>query len=159
MIKEFYRTAILIFLVLTVLITGIFIKIKTEKELAYQKKRLSEFRILLTEYRNIKEELSKIDKRTGGKALIEEINLLLHTTGLKGKVRSLKEAQKKETSFGIIEETELVMERLTMNELVNILYHVDQRHSLSISRISMKRSFDSPEFLNLTVMLSGLKGR
>lgn len=157
--KEFYKTAGLIILLLLVLITGIIIKDKSAKELGYQKKRFREFQSLMDEYRAVKEEVSRTEKKTGGKAIIDEINSLLNTTGLKEKVRSIKQAQKKETPFGIIEESELVLERLTMNELANIFYRIEQNRSLTVSRIKIKRTFESPELLNLTIMLSSLKGR
>lgn len=159
MTKEFYKTAGLILLLIIISVTGILLKDKGEKELQYQKKRLIEFRSLMDEYRSLKDELSRTEKRTGTKALIDEINSLLNTTGIKGKVRSLKQVQKKETPLGTIEESELILERLTMNELANILYQIDQSRSLSVSRINIKRTFESPELLNLTVMLSSMKGK
>ncbi|MFN3740415.1 MAG: hypothetical protein ACK4TF_07060 [Thermodesulfovibrionales bacterium] len=172
MIKKFYITQgpqkiygffgvpvlILTLLVLTVLIAGLFIKAGSERELEYQKKRLREFQSIINEYRGIKEELSKTQAGLKNKALIEEINYVLSTTGLKEKMKALKQnPNKKETSFGTIEEAEVVMEKLTMNELANLLYQIDQRHSITISRLNIKRAFDAPELLNLTIMLSSLK--
>lgn len=160
MIKGFYKTLILTLLVLIVLITGLFTQAGSERELERQKKRLREFQGLIKEYRGIKEELSKTQVRLKNKALMEEINSVLNTTGLKEKMKALKQnPNKMETPFGAIEEAELVMERLTMNEVANLLYQIDQRHSITISRLNIKRAFDAPELLNLSIMLSSLKER
>ncbi len=158
MIKGFYKTPILTLLVLIVLITGLFIRAGSERELGHQEKRLREFQSLINEYRGIKEELSKTQIRLKNKALMEEINSVLNTTGLKEKMKTLKQnPNKKEIPLGVIEEAELVMEKLTMNELANLLYQIDQRHSITISRLNIKRAFDAPDLLNLSVMLSSLK--
>ncbi len=163
MIKIFYKTLILTAVVLTVLIAGLFTKAASERELEHQKKRLREFQGLIQEYRGIKEELSKTTAFTTNqarknKALMDELNSVLNTTGLKEKIRALKQTPvKKETPFGDVEEAELIMERLTMNEIANLFYQIDQRHSITISRLSIKRAFDAPELLNLTMMLSSLK--
>lgn len=158
MIKVFYKSLILTVVVFVVLITGLFTKAGSERELEHQKKRLREFHNLINEYRTIKEELSKTQVSLKNKALIEEINLVLNTTGLKEKMKALKQnPNKRETPFGAIEEAELVMERLTMNEVANLFYQIDMRHSITINRLNIKRAFDAPELFNLTLMLSSLK--
>lgn len=145
--KAFYKTGLLLTAVIIIIIGGLILKRGYTKEREYQKRRAAEFNSLITEYRTLREELA--NRGAKKKNLLEDINSIITITGLKEKLRTLKQNPPKETLSGTLEEAELLMERLTMNELANILYWAQQKH-LSINRINIKRAFDAPETLNVT---------
>jgi TPP-dependent indolepyruvate ferredoxin oxidoreductase alpha subunit len=154
--RAIYRTIILFSLLLLVLISGISINLRLQKELDYQQKRAKEFRKLITEYRVLKEEVSRFERGNEKVNIINEVNSIIEKTGLRERLRSIKPSQKKETVIGVIEEMELNMERLTMNEIANLLYQINQRPFITISKLSLKSSFSSPSLLNATFLLSTL---
>lgn len=160
-----YRTIILSILVLSILAGGLLLKTKTEKELEYQRKRLVEFNELIVQYRGLKEEIARYQKgisstltlASNKENLINNINSLINQTGLKERIKTLKQnPQKKETIAGLLEEAELELQRITMNEFANLLYQIEGNAGLSLSRVSIKRSFESPGLLNISLIISSL---
>lgn len=160
-----YRTIILSILVLSILAGGLLLKTKTEKELEYQRKRLVEFNELIVQYRGLKEEIARYQKgisstltlASNKENLINNINSLINQTGLKERIKTLKQnPQKKETIAGLLEEAELELQRITMNEFANLLYQIEGNAGLSLSRVSIKRSFENPELLNISLIISSL---
>ncbi len=163
-LSRFYRTILLAALVSIVMLSGFIMKTRTEKELSYQQNRLSEFKALLSEYRELKTLVSSsIERSSKNRGLINSISSVIDITGLKGKMKSLKEnPQKREMIIdnraGMIEEAELEMEKINMNEFANLLYQIQRAGGLSITGLRIKRSFENPELFNLSLRISSFSG-
>ncbi|MCK7504932.1 MAG: hypothetical protein MZV70_13200 [Desulfobacterales bacterium] len=77
------------------------------------------------------------------------------TLGIKGKMKALKVTGRKEIRDGHEESAEVRFEKMTMNEVVNVLYAIDHAPvTVSVKRVTMKKSFENPELLDVTMTLS-----
>ena len=136
----------------------------SSKELSQIKARSTEFSILSAEYRALKEQAGSIEeksfltKTSGIAKTLEDVFLSL---GVKGKMRSIRgiggrEIKGREIKGQLNEETaEVQMEQVNMNELVNILYKLENAPLLlSIQKIAIKKSFDKPDLLDVTMTIA-----
>lgn len=116
---------------------------------------------LCNEYLDKKQrvEISENKKNiTNIKSIIQAVDELFQYASLKNKLKSIKTAGLRETKEGIIEEADINIEGINMNELVNILYRIENSPmTLVITRVMIKKSFENPELLNLSITLSFLK--
>ena len=63
-----------------------------------------------------------------------------------------------EVKDGFEEEADISVEKVTMNEMVNIFYRIENAPMiLTVKKASIKKSFDNPELLNISLILSFLK--
>ena len=131
----------------------------SSRELSQLKTRFTEFSILSAEYRSLKEQVGSIEQKrfltkTSGIAKVLDDAFL--SLGVKGKMKSIKGIVSREIKGQINEETaEVQMEKVTMNELVNILYKLENTPLLlSIQKVALKKSFDKPDLLDVTMTVS-----
>lgn len=149
--------ALLILLVITP-VTAI-LKAQKQKELVMLSQRSKDFQALSVQYTELKALLEAFQSKaslTKPKGLIEETHSLFESIGLKKKLKSVKSLGTKEVEGSYIDETvEIAAEGLNLNEVVNVFYKIDKAPMmLSVRSFSLKRSFENPELLNLTVVLS-----
>lgn len=149
--------ALLTLLVITPL-TAV-IKAQKQKELALLTQRSKDFQALSAQYSELKAVLEGFQRKatlTKPKGLIEETHSLFESIGLKKKLKSVKSLGTKEVEGSYTDETvEIVAEGLSLNEVVNVFYKIDKAPMmLSVRTFSLKRSFENPELLHLTVVLS-----
>lgn len=131
----------------------------SSEELSQIKARSTEFSILSAEYRALKEQAGSIEeksfltKTSGIAQTLEDVFLSL---GVKGKVRSIRGIRSREIKDQLNEETaEIQMEQVNMNELVNIFYKLENAPlPLSIQKAAIKKSFDRPDFLDVTMTIA-----
>lgn len=76
--------------------------------------------------------------------------------GIKGKVKSIKGLSSRQMAGNISEESaEIYIEKVTMNEMVNIFYKIETTPVIvSIKKATIKKSFDKPELLDITITLA-----
>jgi len=131
----------------------------SSKELSQIKARYTEFSILSAEYRSLKEQAGSIEeksfltKTSGIAQTLEDVFLSL---GVKGKMRFIRGIGGREIKGQLNEETaEIQMEQVNMNELVNILYKLENAPLLlSIQKVAIKKSFDKPDLLDVTMTIA-----
>jgi thioredoxin-related protein len=101
-----------------------------------------------------KKELSNVQ---GIPQAVEEV---FSSVGLKDRVKTVKSTGKRETKDGFEEEADVYIEKVTMNETINIFYRIRNAPMiLTIKKVSIKKSFENPELLNISLILSFLKSK
>jgi len=101
-----------------------------------------------------KKELSNVQ---GIAQAVEEV---FSSVGLKDRVKTVKSTGKRETKDGFEEEADVFIEKVTMNEMVNIFYRIKNAPMvLTVKKVTIKKSFESPELLNISLILSFLKSK
>jgi hypothetical protein len=99
-----------------------------------------------------KKELSNVQ---GIAQAVEEV---FSSVGLKDRVKTVKSTGKRETKDGFEEEADVYIEKVTMNEMVNIFYRIKNAPMvLTVKKVTVKKSFENPELLNISLILSFLK--
>jgi hypothetical protein len=101
-----------------------------------------------------KKELSNVQ---GIAQAVEEV---FSSMGLKDRVKTVKSTGKRETKDGLEEEADVYIEKVTMNEMVNFFYRIKNAPMvLTVKKITIKKSFENPELLNVSLILSFLKSK
>ncbi|HET6514637.1 MAG TPA: hypothetical protein VFG09_05705 [Thermodesulfovibrionales bacterium] len=144
---------------LSLLIVPLFILQKTTtKETDFLRARHKELFTLGAEYKSLKGRLDSLEQRkslTRVNGVPQALDDISGSLGLQGKVKSVKATGSREVSGGTEESAEAQIEKITLNELVNLLYKIDEAPvMLSVKRIAVKKTFENPELLNVTISLS-----
>ena len=101
-----------------------------------------------------KKELSNVQ---GIAQAVEEV---FSSVGLKDRVKTVKSTGKRETKDGLEEEADVYVEKVTMNEMVNFFYRIKNAPMvLTVKKVTIKKSFENPELLNISLILSFLKSK
>lgn len=148
-------------LALILCIVMINVSVSLRKKNASLKSQRDELLQLKDEYTAVKD---RVDAVEGKKSLTkiagidQAIDEVFRSLGLSQKLKSVKSIGTWDKKYGIEEEAEVQVEKVTMNELVNIFYRIENAPMiLSISKTNMKTSFDSPALLNITMTVSLVK--
>ncbi len=131
----------------------------SSRELSQLKTRFTEFSILSAEYRSLKEQAGSIEQKrflTKTSGIAQALDDAFLSLGVKGKMKSIKGIGGREIKGQLNEETaEVQMEKVNMNELVNIFYKLENAPLLlSIQKVALKKSFDKPDLLDVTMTVS-----
>lgn len=116
--------------------------------------RFRDFTGLVEEYRTIKaSNISDISNSVSDGML--QLNRLVDSIGIRDKVKSLKMTGNHELK-GIIEEiVEIEIDKLTMNELINLLYKIENHPTpQSIKDVRMKKDFEKPDRIDVSIRIS-----
>ena len=157
------RKKALILMVLAMLyiliIPGLIWKQSAEKELSILKTKYQEFSVLAAEYGSLKENVNAIEQKkalTKINSIAQAIDEIASPLGIKGKVKSIKGTGTKKTIDKMSEESaEIQIEKLNMTELMQMFYKIENAPMiLAVKKVTMKKSFESPDFLDLTMTVS-----
>jgi type II secretory pathway component PulM len=153
---------LLITLGLFVLAIPLFILQKSAaKDAGTTRTRLKELSTLSAEYRDRKEKITAIEQNKSQRkvsGIPQAIDEISSSVSLRGKVKGEKAIGTRELAVGTEETAEVQIEKVTMNELVNFLYALDEAPvMLTVRRASVKRTFEDPGLFNLTLTLSLLQ--
>jgi predicted RND superfamily exporter protein len=133
------------------------------KELKQLREQRKEIYLLRDEYLSLRDRLQSVESRKNSanvQGVLQAVDEVFSSVGMKDKVKTVKSTGRRETKEGIEEEADVFVEKVTMNEMVNIFYRIEHAPMiLTVRRVTVKQSFDSPDFLNMTLMLSFLKTR
>ncbi|HYA27118.1 MAG TPA: hypothetical protein VEE82_03890 [Thermodesulfovibrionales bacterium] len=153
--------------VLAFIILGLFILIvpllmtarSASKELDTLKAKQKELASLSREYRTLKENVDFVEQRPSLSQIhgvANALDTISSSLGIKGKIKSVKTVTTREVAGSMTEESaEVLIEKVTLNELVNLFYRIgDAPMILSMKRVSMKKSFENPEVLDVTMTLA-----
>ncbi len=99
-----------------------------------------------------KKSLTKVE------GVVQAVDEVFRSMGLNQKVKSVKSTGTMEKKYASEEEAEVLVEKVTMNEMVNILYRIENAPMiLSVRKTSIKTSFDNPSLLNMTLTIGLIK--
>jgi hypothetical protein len=131
-----------------------------------ESKRIRGLRSAEAKLLTLRDEIAPIDQRlnlleaklrNSRGDVIEAVDSALESVGLKDKMKSLKLVTASDMAEAE-ERAELLMEKVTLNETVNLFYTLETSPSPIITRrVTLKQSFEKPTLLNLSVTLSHLR--
>jgi hypothetical protein len=118
----------------------------------------AEMRELGAEYAALGLKVGALEKKRGLtriKGIVEAVDGVFEPLGLKEKVESVKPIGSDDP---LEERAEVTVEGVSMNEMVNFLYSIENSPMLLLIRkIEVKTSYMKPERLNITLTLTFLK--
>ncbi|MFA4916618.1 MAG: hypothetical protein WC560_08110 [Syntrophales bacterium] len=131
----------------------------SRRELLSLNTKFEEFSILSREYKSVKQRVSVVEQKgslTKTNSIAQPMDDIFLALGVKGKMKSIREIGGRELKRQMNEESaEIQMEKINMNELINILYRIDNVPIiLSIKKVIIKKTFASPELLDVTLTVS-----
>ena len=155
----FALTGLAIFIVLIAF--GLNMLSSERKELQSLKGQLTEMITLKDEFMRLKQQVDAVEMKknlVGAQGIVQAIDDVFQPLGLKDKVKSVKPGGKREIREGFEEEANVSVEKVTMNEMANIFYRIEHAPMiLTVKKATIKQSFENPELLNITLVLSFLK--
>jgi general secretion pathway protein M len=140
---------------------GIHYLSSAKRELTMLREQRNEMLRMKDEYLALKQQTDSVEGRknlSGPQGIVQAMDEVFQFMGLKDKIKTLKSTGKKEVKGGFQEDADLSIEKVTMNEMVNILYRIENAPMvLTMKKITIKKSFENPELLNISLVLSFLK--
>ncbi len=118
-----------------------------ERRLAGLKSGEKEFYSLKQDYIRLKAATDELDRRAalsqGG--VVKSINDVFGSMGLMSKLASLKPMETKNEDEFIREDAEISVKNADLNEMLNILYRLENAHALiAIRNVDIRTSFSAP---------------
>jgi hypothetical protein len=134
-----------------------------KKQIEALKEQQKEILILKNEFLSLKQKIDAIESKknlSNVQGITEAIEEIFSPIGLKDKVKTIKPVVRREIKDGIKEEADIYIEKVSMNEMVNIFYRIENAPMiLTIKKATIKKSFENPERLNISLTLSFLKSK
>lgn len=131
------------------------------RELKLLKEQRKEMLGLKDEFLSLRQRVEAVENRknlTNVQGVVQAVDEVFSSAGLKDKLKTVKSAGKREVRDGFEEEADISVEKVSMNEMVNILYRIENAPMiLTIRKATIKKSFENPELLNISLVLSFLK--
>ena len=141
--------------------TGLQMLSSSKKELKLLKEQQREMALLKDEFITLRQKVAAVESKKGlanMTGIVQAIDEVFRSIGVKNKVKTVRATGQKEVREGFEEEAEITLEKVTMNEMLNIFYRIENAPMiLTIKKASIKKSFDNPELLNINLVLSFLK--
>ena len=133
------------------------------KELKELKERRGEMVSLKDEFLSLRQKVNAAESKKGlsnVQGIVQAVDEVFSSLGLRDKLKTVKSTGKRETKDGFEEEADIYIEKVSMNEMANIFYRIGNAPMvLTVKKATIKKSFDSPEFLNINIVLSFLKAK
>lgn len=105
--------------------------------------------------RNKIDSLERKKKLIKIKGIMPAVDDVVSSLGLKNRIKSVKPLGSKDISGDVEEEAEVVLEKLSMNEAVNLFYRIENAPMLLVLKSArIKTAFEAPDLLNLTLVIS-----
>ncbi|MBA4372457.1 MAG: hypothetical protein C0402_06300 [Thermodesulfovibrio sp.] len=146
---------------LCLVMAGVVRSLKTENSMLKAKKK--ELALLKDETLSLK---GKVDASEARKSLakvegvVQAIDEIVKSLGVAQKVKSVKSLGVRDRQYAVEEEAEVQFEKLSMNEMVNIFFRIENAPMvLAIKKTTLKTSFDSPSLLNISCIISLVKSK
>lgn len=131
------------------------------KELKLLKEQQKEMVILKDEFLSLRQRIALVEGRQNllnTQGIAQAVDEVFSSLGLRDKLKTVKSAGKRELKEGTEEDADISIEKVSMNEMVNIFYRIENAPMiLTIKKATIKKSFENPELLNITLSLSFLK--
>jgi|SRR5208283_92126 len=130
----------------------------SKNELAGARARQKEFTSLMSEYRTLKSSIDVIENKksiTNVKGILQAVDEIFMPLGLKQRIRSVKPLTTKEAPGAVEEEAEVQVERVNINEAVNLFYKIENAPmGIFIKKAVMKASFENPANLDISMTIA-----
>lgn len=146
-------------LLYVLIIPSLILEKSSQRELDSLRIRRAEFHSLSREYLLLRDQIDGIERRlslaeTSG--IARAMDEIISSLGIRQKMRSVKIIGSRRVSETSMEETaEVQMEKLTLNELINVLYRIKEaRTILLLKRATIKKPFDNPQLLDVTMTIA-----
>jgi hypothetical protein len=131
------------------------------KELRLLKEQREEMLALEKEFLSLKQRIDAVEGKKGLsniQGIAQALDEVFLSIGLKDKIKTVKSTGSRDIKDGFEEEADIYLEKVSMNEMVNIFYRIENAPMvLTIKKATIKKSFEDPELLNITLNLSFLK--
>jgi hypothetical protein len=119
---------------------------------------------LAEEYSSLKARIDLIEKKqalSNVAGIAEALDEMFSALGMKGKIKSVKSLGTREMQDSLMEErAEVTLERVTMNELVNLFFDIDKAPMvLTVRKVSLKKTFEMPELLDVKMTVALFAGK
>jgi len=132
-------------------------------ELHQLREQRGEMAVLKDELLSLRQKIQTVESKknlSNVQGVLQAIDEVFSSMNLKDKVKTVKSTGKRETKDGVEEGADVSVEKVTMNEMVNIFYRIEHAPMiLTIRKVTVKQSFENPELLNINLVLSFLKTR
>ena len=155
----YISSGLILFVVIAV--SGMNLLSSEQKELKLLNDHRKEMLILKDEYLSLKKRVDSAESRkdlSSAQGIVQAADEVFQSIGLKDKVKTVKSMNRRDMKEGIEEEAEFLIEKVSMNEMVNIFYKIENAPMiLTIKKAAIKKSFENPELLNISLTLSFLK--
>lgn len=160
--RMFSRSSIPVALVLflfILIIPAFIMQRASRKEVDTLKSKRNELSLLTTEFTALKVQVDVVEQKTipsQAKGIASVLDDIVSSLGIKGKLKAVKGLGSREIKGPMTEESaEVQLEKVSMNELVNIFYRIGEAPViLSVKRAMMKKSFENPELLDVTMTIA-----
>jgi hypothetical protein len=134
----------------------------TEKrELKFLQEQHKEMLTLKNEFLHLKQRIDAVENKknlSNAEGVIQAVDEVFSSIGLKNKLKTVKSSGKREIKEGFEEEADLSIEKVDMNEMLNIFYKIENAPMvLTVRKATIKKSFENPELLNISLTLSFVK--
>ena len=133
------------------------------KELKLLREQRQEMLSLTKDFKALKQRTDALEMKkdiSPAQGILEAIDDVFSSLGLKDKLKTVKSSGTKEVKDGLEEEAEIYIEKATMNEMMNIFYSIEHTPMvLTMKKATIKKSFEDPELLNISLTLSFLKAQ
>ena len=155
----YISSGLILFVVIAV--SGMNLLSSERRELKLLNDQRKEMLILKDEYVSLKKRVDSAESRkdlSSAQGIVQAADEVFQSIGLKDKVKTVKSTNRRDMKEGIEEEAEFLIEKVSMNEMVNIFYKIENAPMiLTIKKAAIKKSFENPELLNISLTLSFLK--
>jgi len=154
-------------IVIVVVLIGLYILIipnllwerASEKELSELTAKYHEFYTLSDKYKSLRASVNAIEQKktlTKTNSITQAIGDISLSLGIKEKMKSVKLTGTKKVMDQMGEESaEIQMEKLNMTELVHLFFKIENAPMiLAVKRVIIKKSFENPELLDVTMAVS-----
>jgi general secretion pathway protein M len=136
--------------------------------LSSERKEVEKLRKQHVEMLSIKDEYSSLSRvvqarearknLSNAQGIAQAVEEVFVPVGLKDRLKSIKSTGRRETNDGYEEEADISIEKLSMNEMVNIFYRIENAPMvLTLKKVAIKKSFENPELMNISLLVSFLK--
>lgn len=137
--------------------------LSSKNELNSLKQQQKEMQALKSEFQSLKEIVDSAEaKKSLSKVqgIVQAVDELSLSLGMKAKVKSVKALGARDIRYAIEEDADVQIERATMNEMVNMLYKIENAPmALSLKRVNIRTAFEDPALLNISMTLSLIRNK
>ncbi len=133
------------------------------RELKLLKEQQKEMLMLKDEFLSLKKRIDAVESKknlANVQGVVQAIDEVFLPIGLKDKIKTVKSTGRRKIKDGFEEEADLHIEKVSMNEMANIFYKIENAPMvLTIKKAMIKKSFENSELLNIALTLSFLKAK
>lgn len=123
--------------------------------------RMTEFSSMKEKYVSLRAEIGRLEARdslTNVQGVVQAVEETFVSLGLKEKIKAVKSSALKQTNGSTEESAEVEVEKLSLNEAANVFYRIENSPMILLLRkVNIRKSFEDPSLLNLTMTVSFIK--